>query len=303
MLPFTGNPLDRASERRSDSIWLAAKRADVSSRVLPLWKLQPFLPGPMEANTSTELGFVSGTLADILGSDGAQEVFLGLDGETAYFARDISAHPDPATALGAGHFRDVRVALPLLSLPHAAILGQAKALLDWHARHGFCSACGRATRSTDGGHRRICAACGTEHFPRTDPAVIMLVTDGERCLLGRNKRFAGSNIYSALAGFIEAGESIEEAVRREVLEEVAIRVGEVRYFAAQPWPFPSSLMIGCFGQAQTRDITIDGNEIIAARWFERAEIRRLLAGENYEDVTLPRREAIAYHLIRNWAEQ
>lgn len=179
-------------------------------------------------------------------------------------------------------------------------MGQAKALIDWHNRHRFCAQCGMATEPADGGYRRTCPRCKAEHFPRTDPAVIMLVTAGERCLLGRNKRFTGGH-YSTLAGFVEPGESIEEAVRREVYEEVRVRVGTVRYFASQPWPFPSSLMIGCIAEAETQDIEVDGTEIIAARWFDRATIRRVLDGES-NDVLLPRRDAIAHHLIRSWAE-
>jgi NAD+ diphosphatase len=180
-----------------------------------------------------------------------------------------------------------------------AILGQAKALIDWHKRHAFCAQCGAVTHLSDGGYRRICPQCKAEHFPRTDPAVIMLVTAGDHCLLGRNKRFAGGH-YSTLAGFIEPGESIEEAVRREVYEEVRVRVGSVHYYASQPWPFPSSLMIGCFAQSLSHEIEVDGNEILAARWFDRAEVKRMLDGES--EVKLPRRDAIAYHLIRHWAD-
>lgn len=302
MFAFAGNPLDRASEKRSDSAWLAAARADPASRVLPLWKLQPLLLGPEDKTRSTELGFVDGAMASGLGAADAAEVFLGLEGATAYFARDISALPDPLAAAlaGLGHFRDARVAASLLPLDQVAIMGQAKALLDWHMRHGFCSQCGSATLASEGGYRRVCPACKSEHFPRTDPAVIMLVTTPDRCLLGRNKRFAGGH-YSTLAGFVEPGETIEEAVRREVFEEVGVRVSRVRYFATQPWPFPFNLMIGCFAEADTHDISVDGTEILTARWFDRETVRRAIAGESGE-ITLPRREAIAHHLIRTWVE-
>ena len=302
MFAFAGNPLDRASEKRSDAAWLAAARADSRLAVLPLWKLQPLLLGPEDKARSTELGFVSGVMASGLGAPDAAEVFLGLDGTTAYFARDISALPDPLAAAlaGLGHFRDARAAASLLPLDQVAIMGQAKALLDWHMRHGFCSQCGAATLASDGGYRRVCPSCKSEHFPRTDPAVIMLVTTPDRCLLGRNKRFAGGH-YSTLAGFVEPGETIEEAVTREVFEEVGVRVSRVRYFATQPWPFPFNLMIGCFAEADTHDIAVDGNEILTARWFDRETVRRVMAGES-NDVALPRREAIAYHLIRTWVE-
>lgn len=302
MFAFAGNPLDRASEKRSDAAWLAAARADSRSRVLPLWKLQPLLLGPEDRTRSTELAFVDGAMASGLGAPNAAEVFLGLEGDIAYFARDISALPDPLAAAlaGLGHFRDARAAASLLPLHQVAIMGQAKALLDWHMRHGFCAQCGAATEPSDGGYRRVCPACKSEHFPRTDPAVIMLVTTPDRCLLGRNKRFAGGH-YSTLAGFVEPGETIEEAVRREVFEEVGVKVSRVRYFATQPWPFPFNLMIGCFAEADTHDISVDGNEILTARWFDRETVRKVMAGES-NDVSLPRREAIAYHLIRTWVE-
>jgi NAD+ diphosphatase len=272
------------------------------ARVLPLWKLQPLLLGPQDATKETRLGFIDGELASGLGASDAMEVFLGMDQDGPRFARDISTLTDPLAASLAshGHFRDARSAASMLAGAEIAILGQAKALIDWHKRHGFCAQCGTATIVADGGYRRLCPQCKAEHFPRTDPAVIMLVTAGNHCLLGRNKRFAGG-YYSTLAGFIEPGETIEEAVRREVYEEVRVRVGSVRYFASQPWPFPSSLMIGCFGESLSRDIEVDGNEILAARWFERSEVKRMLEGESHE-VKLPRREAIAFHLIRNWVD-
>lgn len=302
MIAFSGNPLNRVSEKRGEASWLARLRADSRARVLPLWKLQPLLLGPENATEATELGFVEGALASGLGAAGAIEVFLGLDGQTPCFARDISSLPDPLAASLAshGHFRDARSAAALLPSKDVAILGQAKALIDWHNRHGFCAQCGAATELADGGYRRICPECKAEHFPRTDPAVIMLVTAGERCLLGRNKRFTGGH-YSTLAGFIEPGETIEEAVRREVHEEVRVRVGEVRYFASQPWPFPSNLMIGCYAEADSHEIEVDGHEILAARWFDRATVKRLIDGESNE-VMLPRRDAIAFHLIAHWAE-
>jgi len=298
-IAFSGNPLDRASVKRADPAWLAAARTDSKARVLLLWQLQPLLAGPEGAGDSLELVLVNGAAASRLGETGATEVFLGLDGDIAYFARDDSSLTEAPAGLG--HFRDARAAAALLPASQVAILGQAKALLDWHDRHGYCARCGAATTLSDGGYRRLCGQCGAEHFPRTDPAVIMLVTAGDHCLLGRNKRFA-SGFYSTLAGFVEPGETIEEAVAREVLEEVNIRIGRVRYFASQPWPFPSSLMIGCFAEASTRDITVDGEEIIAARWFDRATVKRLIARENRE-IGLPRRDAIAFHLIRTWAEE
>src|SRR5262249_18397358 len=198
MIAFSGNPLDRASDKRGDAAWLAERRTDRAARVLPLWKLQPLLLGPENATGGTTLGFVDGDLAAGLGGLNAVEVFLAVDGQVPYFARDISSLTDPLAASLAshGHFRDARSAATLLAGHEIAILGQAKALIDWHNRHGFCAQCGTPTELGDGGYRRICPVCKADHFPRTDPAVIMLVTAGDRCLLGRNKRFAGGPLFT-----------------------------------------------------------------------------------------------------------
>jgi NAD+ diphosphatase len=303
MIAFSGNPLDRAGDKRNNTAWLASLRSGIGARVLPLWKLQPLLLGTEGAAQSARLGFLDGSLASGLGGDDAIEVFLGLRGEHSFFARDVSALPDPLAAALAnyGHFRDARAAAGLLDADESAILAQAKALIDWHNRHGFCAQCGAQTATVDGGYRRLCGTCRAEHFPRTDPAVIMLVTRGGECLLGRNKRFAGGH-YSTLAGFIEPGETIEEAVAREVFEEVGLRTRSVRYFASQPWPFPSNLMLGCFAEADSGAINVDGREIVAARWFDHATVKRLISGASNE-VGLPRRDAIAFHLIAHWAEK
>jgi len=188
-----------------------------------------------------------------------------------------------------------------LPFKDVAIMGQAKAMIDWHNRHGFCANCGACTALTDGGYRRLCSNCNAEHFPRTDPVVIMLAVHDDACLVGRNKRFPG-NFYSALAGFMEPGETIEEAVRRELQEEVNVKVGAVRYIATQPWPFPSSLMIGCIGEADSRDFKPDGVEITEARWLSRDDAKRLIAGERMADISVPPAIAIAHHLIKAFAE-
>jgi NAD+ diphosphatase len=298
-IAFSGNPLNRASASRADPGWLTAIRADKKTRVVLLHKSHPLLTGTDSDSETAELAFIDGATASALGGEAeAVEVFLGLDGEVAYFARDTSSVAEPPPGLG--HFRDARAAASVLPANQVAILGQAKALTGWHRHHGYCSQCGSATAIADGGYRRICGECGADHFPRTDPAVIMLVTAGDNCLLGRNRRFAGGH-YSTLAGFVEPGETIEEAVAREVMEEVNIAVGRVRYFASQPWPFPSSLMIGCLAEAATHDIQVDGEEIVTARWFDRATVKRLISGESSE-IGLPRRDAIAFHLVKAWAE-
>src|SRR5262245_8847726 len=184
---------------------------------------------------------------------------------------------------------------------HLPPLAEGKALLNWHARHRFCSNCGAATNVVEGGWRRDCPACKVQHFPRTDPVAIMLPVAGERCLLGRSHRFA-AGMWSCLAGFIEPGETIEDAVRREVREESGIVCGRVTYFKSQPWPFPSSLMIGCHAEALTHELVVDHNELEGARWFDREEVASMLARQHPEGLITPVPVAIAYHIIRSWVE-
>lgn len=177
------------------------------------------------------------------------------------------------------------------------LLATARSLLSWHARHGFCANCGAATAIAAAGFRRDCAACGTHHFPRTDPVVIMLVTRGDACLLGRGAHFL-PGLYSCLAGFLEPGETIEDAVRRETFEEAGLRIGAVRYLASQPWPFPSSLMIGCVGESLSDTVAIDPAELEDARWFDRAEVAAMIARTHPEGLTVPPVMAIAHWLMR-----
>lgn len=303
MIPFSGNPLDRASEKRVDAEWVAAKRRDASSFVIPMWRLQPFILGPENARGPIEAGFLRPGLAEPLAGPDAASVFLGLEDGHAYFALDISEARDPANEgplAGLGHFREMRGASMLLPAKDTAILGQAKAMIDWHQRHAFCARCGTHTNVFEAGYKRVCPNCGAEHFPRTDPVVIMLVTDGDLCLVGRGKQFP-NGMFSALAGFVEPGETIEEAVRREIHEEVGVKTGAVAYYATQPWPFPSSLMIGCFAEAESREILIDGNEIADARWVERDIVRKVLAGDQAQGFWLPPSIAIAHHLLKAWS--
>jgi NAD+ diphosphatase len=179
------------------------------------------------------------------------------------------------------------------------MLAQGKALLHWHAKHRFCSNCGAPTSAARAGYRRDCAACGTQHFPRTDPVAIMLIARGDTCLLGRQARFA-PGVYSCLAGFIEPGETIEDAVRRETFEESGVRVGAVSYVMSQPWPFPMSVMIGCIGEAESEDLILDREELEDARWFSKAEVGRMLDGDHPDGLKIPPPIAIAHHLIRRW---
>jgi NAD+ diphosphatase len=305
MIPFSGSPLNRASEKRTNPDWIQAKLRDPSSLVFPLWRLQPFLFGSQKLPAPTKLGLLaSGTAESLAGLD-APCIFLGLDGETAVFALDVSAATNPsdeAPLAGVGYFCDARTAAQLVSIKDAAIIAQAKALIDWHQRHGFCPRCGAPTRIMDAGYRRLCSNCNSEHFPRVDPVVIMLATNGDACLIGRGKQFP-QGMFSALAGFMEPGETIEEAVQRELMEEASVKVSDVTYYATQPWPFPSSLMIGCFAKAESREAKVDDNELAEVRWLERSIARAVIAGERVEGIRLPPPIAIAHHLIKTWAFQ
>jgi NAD+ diphosphatase len=303
MIPFAGSPLDRASEKRTDSSWIESKRRDPSSLVLPMWRLEPFMLGSEKSEPPIELGMVRAGIVDSLIDAGALCIFLGLDGDRAVFALDVSEAGDPANVgplAGLGYFRDARVAASIVSLKDAAIIAQAKAMIDWHQRHGFCPRCGAPTKIMDAGYRRLCGKCNAEHFPRVDPVVIMLATYGEACLVGRGKQFP-PGMFSALAGFVEPGETIEEAVSRELMEEASVRVGEVTYYATQPWPFPSSLMIGCFAKAESREVKVDENELAEVRWLERSVARELIEGKQVDGVRVPPPIAIAHHLLKTWA--
>jgi NAD+ diphosphatase len=303
MIPFAGNPLNRASEKRTDAGWIESKRRDPSSLILPMWRLEPLLVGQEKSGSPAELGLLRPGIVDTLAGADAACIFLGLDGDRALFALDISEAADPRKGgplARLGSFRDARTAAQMVSIKHAAIIAQAKAMIDWHQRHGFCPRCGAPTKLMDAGYRRLCGKCNAEHFPRVDPVVIMLATHGDACLVGRGKQFPGG-MFSALAGFVEPGETIEEAVRRELMEEASVKVGEVTYYATQPWPFPSSLMIGCFAKADSRDVKADENELAEVRWLERPLARDLIAGKRIDGIGVPPPIAIAHHLIKAWA--
>ncbi len=292
---FAGNPLNRAEYERRDASWLTARERDPSSLLLPLRKLDVLLEGEDPAR----LAWVSGDAA--AGLDGPR-FLLGLRGGVAHFAVDVSEDNEDLTEGDGRRFVDVRTAGMLLTAADAGIAAQARAQVDWHARHGFCSVCGEPTTALRGGQQRTCGSCGADHFPRTDPVIIVVVTDGERCLLGQSHgRLSQMRMFSALAGFMDQGETIEEAVRREVYEEAGIRVGAVRYHSSQPWPFPSSLMIGCHADALTTDLRPDDVEMLSVQWFKRETVKRALAGEDAE-LRVPASFAIAHHLIRAWAE-
>ena len=301
VMPLAGNPLHRAGNERRDPEWLAAALAGARTRFLPVQRLKvpvtPAVPDP---------GAGANRLAWAQGGDwlepAAEPILLGLEEGEARFAVDVSGVSESTAASfesSAGvEFQGLRTAAPNLPAGDAAIAAQARSLVGWHERHPYCAACGSATRSRNGGSSRACDGCGAEHFPRTDPVVIVVVSRGGRALLGRSGRFAG-NLYSALAGFMEPGESVEEAVRREVAEEAGIEVGAVRYVFSQPWPFPASLMLGCLAEGLSDEIAVDPEELEDARWFTRAELTEALAGRS-DVLTVPQRIAIAHHLIRAW---
>ncbi|HWP25038.1 MAG TPA: NAD(+) diphosphatase [Xanthobacteraceae bacterium] len=298
-LGYVGSAIERVAERRGDQAWLDAAQADAGARAYVLGGEHIVLRKQGEAfdpafplARARELGNVT------------ELVFLGLMQEAPCFGYGL----DPAAAAALKGRTDLLVldlrsiaVQGLVDAQHLPPLAEAKALLNWHARHRFCANCGAATRVTQGGWRRDCPACKAEHFPRTDPVVIMLAVDGDRCVLGRAARFV-PNMWSCLAGFVEPGESIEDAVRREVREEVGLACGRVRYFASQPWPFPASLMIGCHAEARSTEIVVDRDELEDARWFDRAEVAAMLLRQHPQGLTTPPPVAIAHHIIRAWVE-
>jgi NAD+ diphosphatase len=299
-LGYVGGSIDRAAERRSDTAALAAFETDARTRSYVTGRE---LVALRKTGAALDPLF---TLAQAraLGAP-AETVFLGLlDGAPRFalaFDRTVlEALKERGEEFAVTDLRTLAVQA-MVDAVHLPLLAEARALLNWHGRHRFCPNCGSPSRTVEAGWRRDCPACKVQHFPRTDPVVIMLTIDGERCLLGRSGRFI-ANSWSCLAGFVEPGETIEEAVRREVHEEAGITCGRVRYVASQPWPFPNSLMIGCQAQALTRDIVIDRNEIEAARWFEREEVELMLARQHPDGLITPPPVAIAYHIIRGWVE-
>ncbi len=310
---------ERAGLRRREPEWIRARVTDPESLFIPVWRSQNLVievedGEPRAAVVSVE---AVGSLFGGLTADLVEErlghghlVFLGMIDERAHFAFDVSTHEAPLEALrspalaAAGieeagvRFADLRQLAGRLDRGEGALLALARAMMFWHSRHRFCGACGSPTKSEEAGHMRRCTdpACATMHFPRTDPAVIMLVTDGDRALLGRNKNFV-AGMYSTLAGFVEPGESLEDAVAREVREETAIEVGAVHYHSSQPWPFPANIMLGFYAEATSTEIIVDPGELADARWFERDWLRTHVDDDSFR---LPRRDSIARRLVEDW---
>jgi NAD+ diphosphatase len=302
---FGGSGLDRAAHLRRDPAALAAAMAQ--GRVLPVWRGKPLIAG-------TTAGWLPAGHPVL--AQGGPLVFLGLDEGVARFATDISDwSPEAgAEAVAAGFFdpsvqghpalgsdwgfAELRGVMTHLSPRDAELLATAKALLQWHRSHGFCAACGARSDIAQGGWQRICSACGAQHFPRTDPVVIMLVTRGNSVLLGRSPGWP-EGMYSLLAGFVEPGETLEAAVRREVKEESGIDCGAVSYLASQPWPFPASLMLGARAEALSDRIELDPEELEDALWVSREQLVSVMAGL-HPSIKPARNGAIAQFILSNW---
>lgn len=294
---FVSHPIDRAAHIRTDADKLFALEGDRKARAYVMHRDSLLVTQGADGaralltlDEARKFGANPGTI--FLGlQEGAPVFGMGI---AAAAAEDLMGRQDVAVE----NLRAVAAsgAIPAREL---STIAMAKSLVGWHQRHGFCANCGARTSMADGGWKRVCSTCKTEHFPRTDPVVIMLVTDGDRCLMGRQSQFPPT-MWSCLAGFVEAAETIEQAVQREILEEAGIHCEDVRYYMTQPWPYPSSLMIGCIARATTTNITVDRNELEDARWFTREESVAMLARNHPEGLTGPHPVAIAHHLLGNW---
>ncbi|WP_447727911.1 NAD(+) diphosphatase [Sphingomonas koreensis] len=281
---FTGALLDRADRERNNPQALAAALGDWRARLLKLTGLEPEIDGAGQ--------LVWASLADL--PEGSEPLFLGYIGGKPHFV-PLAMGERHGVARSPALFH----MLGLMPADQAGLYACARSLVDWHQRHGFCPACGSATELFRAGWARRCPSCAAEHFPRTDPVVIMIAEYEGRALLGRQAAWPAGR-YSALAGFVEVGESIEEAVARETLEEAGVAVGDVRYVASQPWPFPSSLMIACIAQAEGDSLTLDSDELEDAIWVTREEVRAALAGLPDARFGAPPPYAIAHTLLRAW---
>lgn len=291
---YTGSPLDRASGRRDDAAFVAAALEDPAALFAPVWRARSLLANVESGRPEAVL--LSGEASRLLRMDVRNPwAFLGLWEGRPTFAVDCSTMDDPLPGQAAA-FHDLRAVAGLLPPGEASVLAHARGLMHWRVKHRFCGVCGAACEPRSAGNAMACTACAAQHFPRTDPAVIMLVVRGDRCLLGHSHRFPNTTMFSTLAGFVEPGESLEEAVRREVFEETGVAVGLVRYHSSQPWPFPSSIMLGFHAEGLTENIAIDPEELKDARWFTRAEI----AAPEAHGFSLPRVDSIARRLIEDW---
>lgn len=297
---FAGNPLDRSGDLRNDQDWMAAQRRHPQATCLVMWEGRPLVEPHGDEERLVWLSFEHAL--DLVKD---RDLFLGMWKDIPAFAIEFEGSIDPTNGPCAhmGRFVELREAAAILSANEAAMAGEAKGLFDWRRRHGFCSACGKPSEQASGGWRRVCPACGTEHFPRVDPVVIMLPVykggDEPICLLGRQPQWPKGRM-SALAGFLEPAESVEEACAREVGEEAGLKVTAVQYHSSQPWPFPAQLMLGLIAEVDSCDAVPDHSELEAVKWLTRAEARALIDG-SHPDLIAPPPFAIAHQLISSWA--
>lgn len=293
---FGGYTLNRMAERREDREWLTARLGDPATRIIALHEAQHLFDQGNQPVFLSPQDF-SGPPLDL-----HETIFLSEEEGIAYFALDLSTRRnDGAKALhGLGEFKDVKLLAPLLPAQDAALLAYARALGHWHQTHRFCGACGAPAESRSGGHMRQCLnpTCGRQHFPRTDPAIIVLVTCGERALLARSPHFR-PKVFSTLAGFVEPGETLEAAVKREVFEEVGVHLHHIQYHSSQPWPFPASLMIGFHAETDSAELLLNPGEISEARWVTRRELHAAVASG---EMQLPSLASISHRLIRDWLD-
>ncbi len=295
---FAGNPLDRAGDFRNTPEWLVEQAASPDAMAMVLWDGQPLLEDHADG---PRLAWIALPHARDLVPERDREVFLGLWKTAPVFAVELEGPSDPAQGpvRGLGAFTGMREAAAVLSGVEAAMAGGAKSLFDWRRKHGFCANCGHETTAKAGGWRRVCPSCEAEHFPRVDPVTIMLPVFEGRCLLGRQAAWPAGRM-SALAGFLEPGETIEEACAREIKEEAGLTVTAVRYHSSQPWPFPSQLMIGLIAEVSDANATPDQTELEEVRWFTKDEARAVLAGAH--EVKAPQKFAIARTLLQAWVD-
>ena len=290
---YATGEFNRAVERREDVAWIREKLADPASRLYPIWRLRNYVSDP-EAPRALVL---DPALRAAFIEAARNVVLLGTEQETAHFLIDIS-HLDEAEAVALGHAVDLRAVGALMPQREGALLAYARGLTYWHDRHKFCGVCGSPTEPKSAGHQRQCTNpdCSAVQFPRTDPAVIMRITHGDKILMARQAVWP-QGMHSILAGFVEPGESLEDAVAREVYEEVGLRLTRIKYFSSQPWPFPSSLMLGFSAEATSDQFTVDEDELESARWMTRQE---LLNSPEDETFKLPRKDSISRRLIEDW---
>lgn len=295
---FAGNPLDRAGDFRNTPEWLVEQAASPDALAMVLWDGQPLIEDHPDG---PRLAWLSLTHAREMIRDADRELFLGLWKSAPVFAVEFEGPSDPTEGpvKGLGVFTGLREAAAVLSGADAAMAGGAKSLFDWRRKHGFCANCGHETTSTAGGWRRVCPACTAEHFPRVDPVTIMLPVFEGRCLLGRQAAWPAGRM-SALAGFLEPGETIEEACAREIKEEAGLTVTAVRYHSSQPWPFPSQLMIGLIAEVSDDNAAPDMTELEEVAWLTKEEARAVLAGAH--PIKAPPKFAIARTLIQAWVD-